>query len=260
MTKLTVRLISGLGNNLYQIATVYHLSKQHKLDWSVIHPQKDGKIQEIRMYGGHYTPQTTRTGLQIPTDLKDIFPNVHWEYTMDPSDTPICSYIFSYLAFYESIHDLKQILTINPIIENYIDDEYKIDFTRTIGIHLRFTSGADSFAPEANDISWIDAILNNNDQLYDNIVVISNRTSVAREFIKNLSGTHDKTIILIENEPNIVDFCILKRCNIIICSNSTFSFWSAALSNAIKKYICSGYTPANEKESIPHDFIITSDN
>lgn len=253
---ITVRLISGIGNNLYQIATLYHYAKINNIkEWSVIYPQHNGQIQEIRPHGGHYTPKIDN----IPFFIENIFPNVNWKDKCDINDIVIGSYIFDIPSFWDSIKDIKKILTPNPSLIHYIDSKYENIYSKkTLGIHLRFVSGSDSFLPEKNVPEWIVDILQKEYNNYENILIISNNYSIAKTMISKYFEI-GKKLFLIENEPNYVDLFMLSKCDIIICSNSTFSFWSAALSDSNTIYISPEYKPANVRNSIPTSWLTNSE-
>lgn len=247
---ITVRLISGIGNNLYQIATLYHFAKINNIkNWSVIYPQHDGKIQEIRPNGGHYTKKDDT----LPFYIEEIFPNINWKDSADVDDIIIGSYIFSIDSFWGSIIDIRQILTPSEKITNYIQNKYQELYNKpTIGIHLRFLSGADSFLPEKNNFNWIYDILKNESDNFNNIIIVSNNVTLASNFKNNI--TSFGSVYLIDDEPNFIDLFLLSKCDIIICSNSTFSFWAGALNNNSKVYITPEYKPAGCRESIPHEW------
>lgn len=250
--KLTVRLASGIGNNLYQIAVLYHVSTCAKRKWSVVFANKNAPLQETRPFGGHYT--TLIDGL--PDCVEDIFQNVKWESSTDPDAQLIPSYVFALENFWESRDNLKKLFTPNKNILNYIDKKYSHIFEKqTIGIHLRFISGSDSFHPEQNVKEWVEDILLQNIENFENIVVLSNRPQFAKLFLNNFSTSHNsKNIYFIEDEPNFIDLFILTRSNIIITSNSTFGFWGGALSNASSIYIPPTYRPGLCPTCIPNEW------
>ena len=248
-----VRLISGIGNNLYQIATLYHYAKNNcNGKYSVIYPKHDGTIQEIRPNGGHYTKKIDN----VPFYIEDVFPNVNWVDSADVDEGVIGSYIFDISSFWDSISEIKTLLKPSDKLTNYIDTKYQHLFTKkTLGIHLRYTNGSDSFIAQENIYEWILDIINKN-QDCENIIIVSNFQRRANEFINQqlIPNFKDKNILLIDDESNFVDLFLLSKCDVIICSNSTFSFWSGALSNASKIYISPEYNPANIRNSIPSEW------
>lgn len=247
----TVRLISGIGNNLYQIATLYHHVKKNNIkNWSVIFPKHNGEIQEIRPNGGHYTPKNDN----VPFFIEDVFPNIPWKDSCDINDTVIGSYIFDIPSFWDSIDEIKEILKPNKLLIDYIDTNYsKIFEKKTLGIHLRFISGADSFLPEKNIHEWILDILQKEYDNYENVVIVTNNYTMASDMINSYFNI-DKNFCLIKDESNFVDMFVLSKCDTIICSNSTFSFWAAALSDTKNIYISPEYKPANIRNSIPPEW------
>lgn len=247
---VSVRLISGIGNNFYQIATVYNYAKLNNLNWKCIIPDHNSQIQENRPHGGHYTPKNENDIFFI----EDVFPNINWTNCLDKEDEIYTSYDFRLNNFWDSIDELKKILTPNIKITEYINNKYKNIFEnkKVLGLHLRFNSGSDSFPPEANINEWIEEIINEEKNNYDNIIILTNRPLFALNVMNGLKNTYqNKNILLIEDESNLVDFILLTKCDIIICSNSTFSFWAGALSNTNNVYIPPEYKPANFRDNYP---------
>lgn len=255
---MQVRLISGIGNNLYQIATLYHLSKQNGKEWSVIYPKHDGGIQEIRANGGHYSKKID----DVPFYIEDVFPNVNWKDSADINNETISSYIFNIDALWGSISDIKKILKPSQKLIDYIHTKYpKVEGEKRLGIHLRYTNGSDSFLAEDNIYEWINDIIEKNSDC-NKIVVVSNYLQHAMNYINNNLKIKfpNISIQMIEDEPNFVDMFILADCDVIVCSNSTFSFWSGALSSTnTKVYMCPEYKPANVRNSIPKEWITNSE-
>jgi len=261
---------------MYQLATLYHYAKKQKneqnkgeekekreeneieKDFYAIYPKHNGEIQEIRPHGGHYTPKLK----DVPFFIEEVFPNVNWKSECeDINDIVMPSYIFGINEFWESIDEMKSsFLKPNDKIIDYIQTKYKdIYSTRTLGIHLRYYYASDSFYPEDNVYEWIMHIITNSLDKFDSIVIVSNYLTKATEFSNTFLNNIDKKIYLIENEPNFVDFFMLSMCDTIICSNSTFSFWAAALSNSKDIYMCPEYKPANVRNSIPPEWKQCSD-
>ena len=117
-----------------------------------------------------------------------------------------------------------------------------------------------SFNSEDNIYEWILDILQKENTNYENIIIVSNGMYQTSLFIQKFKEHINKNITVIDNEPNYVDLMILSMCNIIVCSNSTFSFWSAALSDCVSRvYISPEYKPANCRNSIPPGWLTNSE-
>lgn len=246
---LSVRPISGLGNNLYQIATVIGLAQSEGTDWSVITPKEDGKVQEIRNWGGHYTSLCNN----LPTTLQQLFPKVKWTSYAKPEDISIKSYLFDYSIFWDSLEEIRQILTPPKEVDEYIDTTFG-DINFELGIHLRYVGGSDSFLPEPVNEEWIINILQKEQP--KSVIIVSNRPSTARKSIDKWRVMFPNTSFrTIESQPVFIDFFCLARCCKIICSNSTLSFWAALLGVPKEKiYMSPEYKPAMEKNAIPPSF------
>ena len=247
---ITCRVISGFGNNLYQIAAAHSIAKLQGKEFTIIAPKSDGDYQEIRDFGGHYTSMLDN----LPKTFKEIFPNVPWVNYKDSDHELISSYIFDFSSISHKLEDIKEILKPDPSITEYISQKYPTSFD--LGIHLRYNSGSDSFPPEAVNEGWLLDILTKETFQKDtfNVVVTSNRSLCANSLISEWSTTFPNTqFTLIESEPVFIDFFILANCSRVICSNSTFSFWAGILGKDKEKvYMTPEYKPAMCRTAIPN--------
>ena len=250
---ITCRLISGFGNNLYQIAATYSISKKNGEDFNLIAPKENGRFQEIRDFGGHYTPMHP----DLPRNVQEIFPYLPWIDYKRKDDTIISSYLFDYDIIEPDVESFSDLLTPHPSIEEYISKKYPMF---DMGIHLRYKGGSDSFAPESNNEGWLLDIISKevskhcetSESPYT-IVITSNRAKLANDLINTWKNTFGMkaTFTLLESEPVFIDCFVLSKCKTLICSNSTFSFWSGLIGAKKTVYISPEYKPAMCLNAIP---------
>jgi hypothetical protein len=241
------RAISGFGNNLYQIGTTLSIANEKGVPYSIIKPKSDGYFQEIRNFGGHYTP--IQDGL--PKSICEIFPEVPWVDYKKGTDQLISSYIFDFLVMEENIESIKKVLTPVPSIAEYIEKKGYNSFD--LGIHLRFKGGSDSFNPEPINEEWLISVLEKEESVSRNVVIVSNRYAPSNELIVQWREKFpNTTFTLIRSEPVFIDFFVLANCKRVVCGNSTFSFWTGILGVEKEKvYMTPGYTPCMCSTAVP---------
>lgn len=242
----TCRVISGFGNNLYQIAATYGIARQSNRKYEVIAPKTSGAFQEVRDFGGHYTPLIKG----LPTNVREIFPKVNWVDYKKTESKLLYSYIFDINFFERYMDELVEILKPDERITKYVLEKYP-EFD--LGIHLRYRGGSDSFSPEAINNEWLLDIIEKESGGIKSVVVVSNVISHAVEMVDSWREKFPTlTFTLISSEPVFVDFFILAGCRRVVCSNSTFSFWTGFLGRKKEKvYMTPEYKPGGCLTAIP---------
>lgn len=161
---------------------------------------------------------------------------------------------FQNLSYYQNyISDLQKELTPNLIIVKNTIEYIKsksynnFDLDKTICIHVRRTD----YTQLQNKHGFLDAqyyfdILNQNNLLNYNIFIISDDIKyVKNEFsqIFNLDNLH-----YVDDLDVYHDYCIMYLSRINLLANSTYSWWSALLSDKNNKEVYAPYPWINQSE------------
>jgi hypothetical protein len=239
---ISCSFFGGLGNNLFQLATVYNIHKKHGFDLKI--PSKVSRVG-IEVFG-----QSTEL------ELKDLFEN---DFKYDDSlteklkhynhpDTSLKNYSFNpinvsddtcYYGYFQShkyfsdVNINKEFVLKKDNINLLKDRYYKIFDKKTISLHFRL--GGDRVMSHIqfyhknisldfyrNALKTIDY----NEEDY-NVLIFTDNVHLCKEiYLKELNL--QKNVYLIDNmNNNVLDFTLMTLCDINVVANSTFSWWSA---------------------------------
>jgi hypothetical protein len=232
---ISCRVISGFGNNLYQIATAYSIAMSVDEDYEMIAPKSDGDFQEIRDFGGHFV----QVPEGLPKTVPELFPQVNWVKSKGVNNSLISSYIFDYNVMENYIKEIKELLTPVDSVCDYIDSKYG---SFDIGIHLRYKNESDSFAPEVNNEGWLRSIMDEEIKPGSNVAITNSNPVLTELTVAEWRKVYPEvTFTVIKDEPMYIDMFILSRCKVLVCGNSTLSFWSGILGEDKKVYMSPYY-------------------
>jgi hypothetical protein len=275
---ITCTFFGGLGNNLFQLATVYNLHKKYGFELRIPSSVDRGNIQ---IYN-----QSTQLELNdlfdndfyyddsIPFFLKTYVHSDYFLHTTDYSfkEIPIqdnCNYrgYFQSPLYFSDI-DIKSEFKLNVKKIDLIKEKYQYYFNKkNISLHYRLggdrvTSSMQHFHKNVSVEFYLNALskLSEYNQDEYNILVFSDNIPLAE---KNLSSLNYPFIFIDNKNDNIMDFIMMSLCNINIVGNSTFSWWSAFLNqNQNNKVIVTenewfgpGYKHFNLKDTFPKEWI-----
>lgn len=266
----------GLGNNLFQLATVYGIHKKHGFDLKI--PtyterqgiQNFGQSHLLELHDLFENNFVYDDNIKLP---KYGHPDVNLgitDYTVIPIPVKdnTCYYGYFQSEKYFSGIKINEEFLINRNKVNFILNKYKNLFNKkTISLHYRL--GGDrvtktmqhyhkNVSPEYYYKSL--GLIEDYEPNEYNILVFTDNRPLA----KNLLGDSGYELIYIDNEnDNILDFIMMSMCNINIVGNSTFSWWSAYMNqNKNKKVIVTetewfgpGYKHFNLKDTFPTSWI-----
>lgn len=268
----------GLGNNLFQLATV--LSLQNKFGFELKIPSKTDR-GDIKKYGQSDVLEFSRLfsnefiyDNSLNSKLKkyyhpDINPN-YTDYTYQPipiQDNLIYNGYFQSEKYFLGI-DLKNILNLKKENIEFIKNKYSHLFDKkNISLHCRL--GGDRITPKMQiyhknvSTTYYENALNliedyNQDKY--NILVFTDNKSLCENILEPIK----KNFIYVDNNnDNVLDFTFMTLCNTNIVSNSTFSWWSAYMNKNIDKKVIvtknewfgPGYKHFNLKDTFPDDWI-----
>lgn len=279
---ISVVLIGGFGNRLFQIANALRLQRLYKCNltfYKIIANQTD--VNKLRFlvlrcsdfdeFGGHELSK--KEGL--PHTMNEIFPLFDWhnettdlnnlltnnqlvlENSLDKlgngMNSIVIGYFFPYSFIKEQISTIKS--NLNPSIFHYININYsELNKFRILGIHLRLGIDTDNTDAIIVPNCFYEQVLNDLEGHYDKVYVISDNVEKAKNFIKTFKI--DKEIKFIDNEPMYVDMLILSKCAYLAIAPSTLSAWASYLSKSDQIYVPKIWLEHHWTEDIPEKWIL----
>ncbi len=279
---ISIVLIGGFGNRLFQIANALRLQKLYKCNltfYKINAIQED--VNKLRFlvlrtsdfdeFGGHGLLK--KEGL--PQSIDQIFPLFDWsnEITELSSlmsrnqivyennlnqlnnyiDSLIIGYFFPYSFVKDEISSIKS--NLNPVIFNYVNEKYpELNNSKILGIHLRL--GIESDNTDAINVpdNFYQQVLNYLSDQYDQIFVVSDNVQKAKDFIGKFIIHKDIKFII--DEPMYVDMIILSKCALLAIAPSTLSAWAAYLSDSENIYVPKIWLEHHWTEDIPEKWIL----
>jgi hypothetical protein len=264
----------GLGNNLFQLATVYSIHKLCDVELRIPTITDRGNI-------GIY-------GQETKLELNELFEN---EFTYDDSlqlskythiDTDLQKTDYSYVEVplydntcYQGYFQSEKYFLGVDISKEFVLKKQNIDLIKTkyeklfdkktISLHYRL--GGDRVTQVMQhyhknvSIDYykqaLELIKFNADEY--NILVFSDNI----ELCKNLLNELPYPFYFIQNENNVLDFTMMSLCDVNIVSNSTFSWWAAYMNQTINNKIIvtesewfgPGYKHFNLTDTFPKSWI-----
>lgn len=234
--------MGGLGNNLYQLATIYNLHKKHNIDYVIPSSLDRGRAKFFK--------QSDKLEFKklFENDFNYFDGNInHINYYNHP-DTNLSKFQYteipftdntSYLGYFQSDKyfsdfDIKKEFILNSNIKKELRDKYSDLFNKkTISLHYRLAGDRvqNSMQHFHKDVSIefykksLEIIIGDGDINDYNILLFSDNIEKA---ILLLSDTEINTIP-IRNVDNVEDFILMSMCDYNIIGNSTFAWWAAYL-------------------------------
>jgi hypothetical protein len=272
---ITCDFFGGLGNNLFQLATVYAIHKRCGVELQI--PSRTFR-GDIHLYGQEPNLELERlfdnqftynNSVSLP---KYVHPDAHLEttdfaYLEVPLYDNTCYHgYFQSERYFLEVDISKEFILKQSNIE-YIKNKYgELLDKKNISLHYRL--GGDRVKPAMQhyhkNVS-LDyyrralELLSEYNQGEYNILVFSDRVNDCKELLKPL----DYPFVFIENENNVIDFTFMSLCDINIISNSTFSWWAAYMNQSENKKVIvpksewfgPGYAHFNLKDTFPESWI-----
>jgi len=261
---VSVLLMGGLGNMLFQAATLMVYAKEMGYDpligyWTTHqsessrwneHLNRNSRNIHFDPWGGHI--------LKDPhISFGDVYPNLPWfdsrpnafdwwfdqslAWDVDTGESGIYydlkqkvkppylfqGYFFNKLYWHHERDYILDLFTPDENITNYINYHYGELFEKSISLHLRMGGGRQDFlAPVQIPDEWVRGILDEYGDGY-RVLVFSDNIEKAKYFIDEL-GYPKQKFVFIDEDPYIVVH-MMSMCDMHILSNSTLSFWGAYL-------------------------------
>lgn len=264
----------GLGNNLFQLATVYSIHKLCDVELQIPSYADRGNIgiygQETNLelsklfsndfiYNDHLNLQRYK---HVDTDLN----NTDYSYSEIPLYDNVCYHgYFQSERYFLGVDISKEFKLRTDNIDRIKTDYASLFDKKTISLHYRLggdrvTDLMQNYHKNVSIDYYKQAlqIAQYNPDEY-NILVFSDRMDQCKELLKDLNYP----FYFIQNENNVLDFTMMSLCDINIVSNSTFSWWAAYMNqNNHKKVIVTesewfgpGYKHFNLTDTFPKSWI-----
>lgn len=261
---ISVLLMGGLGNMLFQTATLMVYAKEMGYDplvgyWTT-HQSESSKWNEHLNRNGrniHFDPWGGHILKDPHISFGDVYPKLPWfdsrpnafQWWFDQSlawdiDTGECGvyydlkqkvqppylfqgYFFNKLYWHHERDYILDLFTPDENITNYINTNYGELFKNSISLHLRMGGGRQDFQniPMVTT-EWVQNILNEYSNNH-NVLVFSDDIEKSKDFVSELEYNKQK-FVFIDEDPYIAVH-MMSMCDMHILSNSTLSFWGAYL-------------------------------
>eukprot|EP00042_Codosiga_hollandica_P028009 m.144166 g.144166 ORF g.144166 m.144166 type:complete len:454 (-) comp52656_c0_seq17:42-1403(-) len=265
-------LYGGLGNMLFQLATMHRLAWDLDIDCVVGYwDHWNRKHLGFNPWGGHTKP--------APVTLKDTFPNLPNYFDFEPEQIVVPGMIWNHFAFELQYPDqwldlptradierapfvhgyffnhrywhpfrekLLDLFAVHPAIQDYVRLFYGAYFRNpemeTVSVHLRLgypgePSPTGLAARTFPQLSWFRHVITTR---FDSsrtkyvFLVFSDNVELAREALKPLqeNGAH----ITIIEENIVATLHLMSICKHHILTSSTIAFWGAYLDRSLRAF------------------------
>jgi len=268
----------GLGNNLFQLATVYSIHKKFGYELRIPNYANRG---DIIKYGQSNILEFSKLfdnefiyDNSVSQKLKKYIHNdvnlsiTDYSYSQIPiSDNTIYNGYFQSEKYFLGVNiqdELKVKESNIELIKNKFD---KLFEKKNISLHYRLggdrvTEHMQHYHKNVSSNFFEQSIEMVDDYNSDdyNILVFTDNLLLAKNLLSNFS----KNLIFIDNNnDNILDFTFISLCDVNVVSNSTFSWWAAYLNKNINKKIIvtksewfgPGYKHFNLNDTFPKTWI-----
>jgi hypothetical protein len=256
---ISCNLKGGLGNQLFQIAAAFSLSKNLSTELVIYQNYVNTSIHG-------YSFDKYKNNIFSKIILSKEKPNLYlksfnekkfsYEQITLENNQILDGYFQSEKYFIDHKEDIKKLFEETEEISSYINKKYSnIDFNNSISLHVR--RGDYLRYPKIHPVCDIEYYKNalqilNEDK---NILLFSDDVEWCKHNLKF------KNLQFINNEQDYIDLYLMSRCSFNVIANSTFSWWSAWLNkNKQKKVICpikwfGEFGPQDTQDLFPEDWI-----
>jgi len=263
MKYITINLMGGLGNQLFQIFTAISLSLKYKIPFKFIYSDVlTTGIHRPTYWNNFLSSLKIFTDPHLNTYNYIMFrePNFHFSSInltsvinqIKTRGIMLHGYFQSYKYFQERFKDILKLIKFNDI-QNNIKNKYSSYFGDNIVISLHFRLGdykeKQEFHPIMNELYYVSSlnkivnILNIDTErlkiLYfcekeDNDIVFKKIDKIC-----NMCNVSKKNFVKIDDTVNDWEQMILMSCcNHNIIANSSFSWWGAYFNHNPDKIVC----------------------
>lgn len=238
---VSVNIMGGLGNQLFQIATAYAYAKKENATLQIQHILSNGKrpvywntlLTKLQPYLVNTLPSLPKWSEDLPTMYKEIIP-------LPPQGLFLSGYLQSSKYFYNNIikNEIKDLFRPN---QEYLEDiinkyKYLLDHReKVIVIHARRTDYlqfSEVHGPLTYDY-YQKAIHHMISNIQNPIFLLtSDDNHFWNEIRHHIPILFSNPHIILDNESDIHTYTLLQQFNHFIMSNSTFIWWCVYMADA----------------------------
>jgi len=261
MNAVSIKLIGGLCNYMFQIACVYAYSLKNAkkyiftTDDSVVIHKHINEYKKNIFSNIEFFKNKNYKNFKVYNE-----PNFHYDEIPNYcTDVYLTGYYQSYKYFSKYEKEIKNLFKYPDIIIEKIKNKYyKLLSQKNCSIHIR--RGDYVNQPEYHPIQNLNYYMKSIKKIGidKNFLVFSDDINWCKENLPNLENFH-----FIENQKDYEDFLLMSLCDNNIIANSSFSWWAAWLNeNPDKKVIAPNkwfglaYAHWDTKDLIPESWII----
>jgi hypothetical protein len=248
---ITCIFAGGLGNNIYQLASLYNLHKKYNIDYVIpeslnrgnaVFFKQSNELEFKRLFENKFNYSDEIDYKLYNRYIHPDFNSSQFHYTdIKFSDNTSYEGYFQSEKYFSDFN-IKDEFILNTEIKNDLLERYSNIFNKkTISIHYRLAGDRveNSMQYFHKDVSVdfykesLSIIIGDDDINNYNILLFSDNMDKA---IKLLDTT-DFNIIPIRNSDNVEDFIMMSICDYNIIGNSTFAWWAAYFNQKNSKVI-----------------------
>lgn len=257
---VSVNIMGGLGNQLFQIASAYAYSKKEGGDFKILFKLDNGNRPVYwNTFLKNVKPYIT---FSLPTNLEIWREEDATKYSnigpLNENGKFLLGYLQSSKYFYNDQikNEIKNLFKQDENDINLVKNKYRYlidNIDRVIVVHARRTDylkAADVHNPLKYDY-YIEAITKMLKIVNNPIFVFSSDDNSYWEGLFNLyPQLHNYEKHIIENETDINTLILLQQFKYFIMANSTFIWWCVWLADDVKKVIAPSkwFGPAGPRE------------
>ena len=239
MGKIIVKVVGGLGNQLFMIFNAISLSIDYNLDLIIDSTQYDFKRPPIDSYKIFNSKNLIKKNIDNFGGFNDLeilkqYGFYYIKFNLDVEknyllDAENSGYFQSYKFFWHNIEKIKNYISIDNERINYFKSELK-KIGKHIAIHFRLTDYIQfSYYHKVVDVDYYKNILSTFDLSEYKIILFSDDVITAKNMLESVVN-HNNIILANDYTLDDEDQLFLMACtDIRILPNSSFSLWSCYL-------------------------------
>jgi hypothetical protein len=249
---ISCSFFGGLGNNLFQLATVYNIHKKYGFDLKIPTTVSRVGIEQFGQSNKLEFEDLFENIFQYDDNLVNTLTHyghtdVHLKsYNYTPINVSDNTCYFGYFQSYKYFNDVdisKEFILKSDNI-SFLKEKYdNIFHKKTISLHFRLggdrvTQHMQFFHKNLSLDFYKEAlkIIDYNEDDY-NILIFTDNVPICVTYYLNNLGFKKNIYIIDNNNNNVLDFTLMSMCDINVVSNSTFSWWAAYMNQKQNKKI-----------------------
>lgn len=238
---VSVNIMGGLGNQLFQIASAYAYAKKENAELKIIHKLENGNrpvywntlLKKIQPYLVSSLPPLPVWSEIYPTMYKEIYP-------ISSRGLYLTGYLQSSKYFYNDTikNEIKELFRPDDSIINNVINRYRflIDMKENVVVvHARRTDyilHSEIHGP-LTQYYYKEAVERISQKIKNPIFVLtSDDNQYWNQIREHIPIVFSNPYIILENESDIHTFSLLQQFENFIMANSTFIWWCVYLANA----------------------------